>query len=173
MTRENQTVVRLFVAYYIEKLIIEGMFTDYVRDRSLTTEICGTTSSAISLAESWLLTSESAPVAVAFDCAAEPWDHRVPIENIFSRAGARKRWHVALAIPDMTTWLLLDSKFAEAADKAQVPANSELELAQFFADWAKQPGNQFDREEVSQHNPDFAALNRFIEEHIFAAQQTS
>lgn len=168
MTTKTQCAVRVFVHYRANQSLLEGMFADWVQDGNLIVSPCGTTSSAISLAESWLLMDEDAPVAVVFSWSEDPAYFRNPIENIFFRAAPRKRWHVAIANPNITTWLLLDSKFAKAANQAQVPLDSELGLAEFFEQWINEPGNQFDRDEVSKQNDEFAALNRFIEEHALS-----
>ena len=169
MTAESETIVRLFVEKSSDELMIEGMFADHVQNGCLTVKMCWTTSSAISLAESWLLTSETTPVALVFDCAAEPREFRVPIENILSRAGGRERWHVALAIPRVTDWLLLDPKFAEAVEQSKVPLSTNPDMAVFFKDWVKQSGHQFDRDEVSKRNREFAALNHFLEAKVLSA----
>jgi len=173
LTTKTQCIVRIFVHFRANQSLLEGMFIDWVRDGNLIVVPCGTTSSAISLAESWLLMDDEAPVAVVFSWSEDPAYFRNPIENIFFRAAPRKRWHVAIANPNITAWLLLDPKFAEAVNQAQVPVDSELGLAEFFERWVREPGNQFDRDEVSKQDEEFAALNRFIEEHALSTTRTT
>lgn len=171
----STNVVRLFVENRSEELIAQSVFADYVRDGRLTVKMCWTASSAISLAESWLLTTPAAAVALALNCSADPREFRTPIENILSRAAARDRWQVAVAVPDMSAWLLSDPKFAESVRNSLAPSQSpsKADIAVFFKDWVKQPGNQFDREEVGRNDSEFAALNGFIERQILSAAGTT
>lgn len=167
MNQENENIVRLFVENRAEELIVEGIFADYVRDKRLKVKMAWTSSSAISLAEYWLLTTSSDSVALVLNCPGNADEFRVPIENILSRASTAERWHVSLAIPDMTTWLRLDPMFGKAIETNSVPQNSKADIAVCFKNWAT--GHRFDRETASQQNPEFAALNTFLSERVLSA----
>lgn len=173
MTNQTDAAVRLFVEYHSEELIAEGIFADFVQNGRLEVRMCWTSSGAISLAESWLLTTPDIYIALALKCSGNPEEFRAPIRNILSRDAREERWHVALAIPDMKKWLLFDPKFAEAVDNAPVSLSTNPDVAVFFNEWVNKSNNQFDREEVSKQDAEFAALNKFIEEHALSTTRTT
>jgi len=169
----NNDSVRLFVENRAEELTARGMFADLVSNNRLMVKMCWTSSSAISLAEAWLLTTADAYVALALNCSADadPREFRTPIENILSRAASRQRWHVALAIPDMAAWAQLDTKFVawlKSVHPSETPP-TKADVAVQFSRWAAQPDNSFDRDEASESDEEFAALNRFIEQHVVSS----
>jgi hypothetical protein len=171
MSQEHDILVRLFVENRAEEWIAEGIFADFVRNGSLDVRMCWTSSGAISFAQYWLLTSPNVCVAVALNCEGNAEDFRTPIRNILSRAAEEARWHIALAIPDMSKWLLFDPKFAESVTQARLqPTKSDITV--HFKDWVSQSGNQFDRDEVAKQNAEFARLNKFIEEHALSTAGT-
>ena len=164
------STLRVFVENRAEELMVNGIFADYVRDKRLVARMCWTSSSAISFAELVLLRDAATPTSVVLSCTSDPEEFRTPIERILSRAGSRERWHVALAIPDMTTWLLEEPSFGESERTARADGRpaTKADVAIRFKEWARL-GNHFDREEVSRNNDEFAALNRFIAQHLSAA----
>lgn len=172
MSASKFVPVRLFVVYGGEVSIMERLFADYVQNGSLAIERSGSSSSAISLAESWLLTTSNVSVALALSCPGDTEEYRRPIRSIFSRDAEEERWHIALAGPDITKWLLYDPNFAQAVQDAQV-THKFTEVVNYFVQWHSEPGNQFSREEVSKQDPEFAALSKFIEEHTLAAAASS
>jgi len=166
----NGNPLRMFVENRAEELMANGIFADHVRDGRLVVRMCWTSSSAISFAELILLREAATPTSVILNCTSDPEELRTPIERILSRAGSKERWHVALAIPDMTTWLLAEPKFAESETEARAKGSpaTKADVAVRFKEWAQQPGNHFNRDEVSRKNEEFEALNRFVEQHLSA-----
>lgn len=163
----NKQSIWLLVENRAEELMAEGIFSDFVRENLLRIKMCWEAGSVISFAETILLQQSTVPVALILNCNSEPDVFRAPAERILSRDAPRGIWHVALAIPDMTTWLRLDSQFAAAVSHARLSASpSRADIAVFFKDWWMSQRNfQFNREEVSAANEEFAQLNRFVAEH--------
>jgi hypothetical protein len=147
----------------------QGIFADLISDNGLHLRMCWESSSLISLAETILLRSPDAIVAMIFNCTKDPLEFRAPIDRIFVRTAPQERWHVALAVPDMTVWVLSNPGFASYW-KEKLSAgrpSSKQEIANQFKDWIAR-GNRIDRQEIARQDSAFAALNRFIEQHVLA-----
>ena len=165
MNRGN--ALRVFVETLGQELVANGIFAEYVADGRLKVEMCWTSSGAISSAETILLSEQSTPVALILNCVADPQDLRRTIRRILFRDAAESRWHIALAIPDMATWLMKEPQFAESFRQSQFNGSplANVNYATHLQTWL-QAGNQFDRSAVSQTDEEFAALNRYIEQHV-------
>lgn len=168
--------VSLFVENRAEELMLERVFADYVRKGQVRVVMCWEASSAVSLAESSLLRSPATAVAVVLNCAAQnPDEFRIPVESILGRSGPSDSWLLALAVPDMTTWLRSDANFNAALTAARptVPP-SKIDIAVFFKNWFDATsGRIVDRAAIEAENVEFEKLARFIRLHTVAPSRVA
>ena len=162
--------VRLFVENRGEELMAEGIFAEHVREGRLTVTMCWTSSGVISAAETSLLLDPNVFVALALNATEDSRERRLPIERILDRTAPRIKWHLALAVPDMTSWIRNDSRFDACMREEIVRGRSEskIEVAVQFKHWVQQFG-PFNLEEASRTLPELAALNTFLSQSILAA----
>lgn len=160
----------LLVENRAEELMASGIFKDFIASELLRVIMCWESSSAISRAELSLLQNPELPVALVLNCSGPPEEFRAPVENILRRDAPRGPWHLALAIPDMTTWLRLDPTFASAlANSTSTNMASKVEIAVFFKDWSAVASNRVDRDSIASRDREFEALHRFIGQHCLSS----
>jgi len=166
----SKPLTRLFVENRGEVLIATALFDEFAADERLSIKMCWDPGSAISIAESSLLTNPSTAVAVLLNCGDRPETFRLPFERILQRSGPRSQWHVALAIPDMTSWVLRDSVFAAAVSQAAAAGRpvAKVDLAVFAKEWVAS-GNQFGLDGIRTADAEFARLYEFVLNHTTTA----
>ncbi|HEY5314467.1 MAG TPA: hypothetical protein VIK18_18180 [Pirellulales bacterium] len=154
--------IRMLVENRGEVLIVEGIFRDLVSRGDITVDMAWVSSSVISLAELSLLRKPLQPVVVALNCPEQQSEQlRNSVERILSNVSPGGPWHVAIAVPDMRTWIEAELNFTATLARSGLPGRpSKIDLAVFFKDWASQ--NHFGRDQAATNNSEFAALARFI-----------
>lgn len=166
MSNGNAQPVQLLVENRAEELIANGIFADVVATGLVRIRMCWESSSAISLAASYLLERPTVAVALALNCPFPSEQFRAPIERILNRAGPNGLWCVALAIPDMVAWLKMEQGFSRVLQQSRPAIGpKKADIAVFFKELSSQPDYQFDRQQVIDQDPEFARLAHFIEEH--------
>jgi hypothetical protein len=167
---QNLLPVRVLVENRGDELIVASIFADLVRESAVKVVMCWDASSAISLAESWLLSEPSSlPLALILNCASEPDEFRRPVERILLRDAPSDRWCVALAIPDLTSWAERDSRFtaALAVEKKNRGILSKYDIFIFFKEWAAE--HAFNRDELFAQEPEFRTLYEYVLRHTHSA----
>jgi len=168
----DKNLARIFVENRAEENMVKRLYSDYLKANQISVDMCWFAATALSMAASSLLRFPENPVVVILNATdREKYDElQESTERILTRAASRDKWHVAVVVPDITTWLISDPKFQSAA--FQRPLKDKISISVYFGEWSAS-GNRINRNAISQANPDFQQLDQFLERKIQRFQQVA
>jgi hypothetical protein len=167
----SRTIVRLMAENLPEHRILEAIFLPERTAGLLKVSSYLTSSAAVAAAVGSVLERPDVPLALVLntktDDPAKIDDERRTISRILYRNGPAD-WHVALAVPDVDSWLMADPRVRQVFEADEVTRTDRYERAVRAIDLAR--AAPIDREAIGRAHPEFRALNEFIVENTRVPQ---
>jgi len=171
----------LFMVGFLQKRVIRAIFASLIHNAPVVVDDSASDDSALSVAETVLWRHPDWNVAVVLETKSEdPQKIRERYESACRRLRrvSTKRWHVALAIPNLQEWALIDehvrqeyAKIHQDPSAAATPEErAKIELMNFYAlatkigEWVEE--KPFDLETLKRKSRQVCELCTFIEKSL-------
>jgi hypothetical protein len=167
----NRPPVRLITDNLAERNFLQALYLDEIGSGRIALNYGLGAESAITMAESSLLSRPAYPVALVLNSeTVDPEQikaRRFRIEKkLMVAASAESSWVVSLAIPKLNAWLIADPFIQEAFARRPDTRESYHSQAVAILDLVRR--HPVDRQKVKDCFPDFTQLDDFLIEHTVA-----